>query len=79
MELSVRFEMRLSPEMKAEFERAAAADGLRLAEWLRCAGLACVRKASYNDSARSQGVEVESGECKTPLPSTPTSSQDPQP
>jgi hypothetical protein len=72
MDKSLRFELRLSPEMKALFEREAATAGLGLAEWLRLAGLACVRTARYKESARSQGMVVESAET---LPTIPTSSK----
>ena len=71
MDKSLRFELRLSPEMKAMFEAAAERDGLGLAEWLRLAGLASVRTARYKEPARSPGVVVESVGA---LPTTPTSS-----
>jgi hypothetical protein len=74
MDKSLRFELRLSPEMKVLFEAEARDAGLGLAEWLRLAGLACVRTARYKDPARSQVVEDAGAAVAADSPSTTTSS-----
>lgn len=68
-----RFDMRLGEDELVLFRAAATREGLKLAEWLRQAGLDRVRTAEYKEPARLLGV----GEAQAPdaPPSTPSSSE----